>query len=423
MGFVTLVFFVWLLILLGWYFYELRLPERKRRFWNDRRRAGALVIFAVATIVLGIIAARSDAELNWAGVLYHGVQLTALNTDLKHHPAAGLAALCAIMAIGLTVSELVVRNMRDLIDGIRVGRWSDHTVVCGLGNLGRQITEEACAGVPSAKDSSRASKVVVVEIDPDHRDLPDVRRLGARVIIGDATDVDVLRQANVGRARRVFLLTGSDDTNLEGIAGALQLLKEDVAVEDRAARAQAARNRSEESPPRPEIYAHVERAPLTHIVDEWRRDNEDVAVVGAFNVFEKAFESIYETLLVPQRPTNAEAKEVAHYVIVGFDKIGWSLALRLAELCHFENFRRSRLTIVYRSDEAASVRRFKENHPKLFKNMDQTNAVWTRRKTKRTGPTASRWQNGAIRPSATGAWPMPWPAVFLRSMATLMRPT
>lgn len=65
---------------------------------------------------------------------------------------------------------------------------------------------------------------------------------------------------------------------------------------------------------------------------------------------------------VPMRP--AADTEVAHYVILGFGDFGQTLALQLAELAHFENNKRLRLTIVDHDIES-KARSFLARHPRF----------------------------------------------------------
>jgi Trk K+ transport system NAD-binding subunit len=57
--------------------------------------------------------------------------------------------------------------------------------------------------------------VVVIDSDPASRFVTTVRRMGAAVLIGDTTVIEVLRQANAARARAVVPATHNDMTNLE----------------------------------------------------------------------------------------------------------------------------------------------------------------------------------------------------------------
>ncbi len=83
---------------------------------------------------------------------------------------------------------------------------SGHFVVCGLGNVGFRVVEELLA---------QGEQVVVLERSADAPFIPAARRLGAAVIVGNATIAEVLRQAHVASARAVVAATSNDLANIE----------------------------------------------------------------------------------------------------------------------------------------------------------------------------------------------------------------
>jgi Trk K+ transport system NAD-binding subunit len=116
---------------------------------------------------------------------------------------AGAALLACFTAI---LTNYLVRAR--LGRALEVRRIPDegHVVVCGLGNVGFRIVE-------SLRKADQA--VVVVEPVRDGRFLVSARRLGAAIIVGDATAADVLQQARVQTARAVVATTSSDLVNVE----------------------------------------------------------------------------------------------------------------------------------------------------------------------------------------------------------------
>lgn len=83
---------------------------------------------------------------------------------------------------------------------------SGHVIVCGLSPVGFRVTEELLR---------LGERVVVIEQDGNNRFVATARRSGAAVMIGDATVVEVLRQAHAATARAVISATNHDITNLE----------------------------------------------------------------------------------------------------------------------------------------------------------------------------------------------------------------
>jgi voltage-gated potassium channel len=105
--------------------------------------------------------------------------------------------------VGTTIQVLTKRSR----DEFKVARWrsrvQDHVVVCGYGTKGRSAVRALREqGVP-------ADHLVVVDPDPDA-----VQRAAADGLVtvqGSATSDDVMRDAEVGRARAVVIAVDRDD--------------------------------------------------------------------------------------------------------------------------------------------------------------------------------------------------------------------
>jgi voltage-gated potassium channel len=89
----------------------------------------------------------------------------------------------------------------------RMRRMKDHVVVCGVGSTGRNVVEELIkTGTP------------VIAIDINELELKDIADKHPNAeysfIVGDATDDDVMAQANLAAARGLVAALSSDKDNL-----------------------------------------------------------------------------------------------------------------------------------------------------------------------------------------------------------------
>jgi Trk K+ transport system NAD-binding subunit len=122
--------------------------------------------------------------------------------------AALMAAFTAIVTNYLLRARLGgAFEVRRIPDG-------GHIIVCGLSTVGFRTVEELLR---------YDERVVVIECDSTNRFVPTARRLGAAVIIGDASVQEVLRQAHASKARAVVGATNNDMTNLEVVLLAREL--------------------------------------------------------------------------------------------------------------------------------------------------------------------------------------------------------
>jgi hypothetical protein len=103
-------------------------------------------------------------------------------------------------------AKLVLINIRRDFRIALARRQTQHTIVCGLGDTGRQIVENLRAG---------RSPVVAITLDDTDPNAVACERLGVAVLKGDATQIGMLRLAGLLRADTVVVTCGSDATNIE----------------------------------------------------------------------------------------------------------------------------------------------------------------------------------------------------------------
>lgn len=118
-----------------------------------------------------------------------------------------LAYFAAPVITASALIEAALRIIRPLAN--RVRRLDNHVVLGGAGRLTRLY-------VRKLREQDRERTIVVVEQDPNHPSLRELRdRHRATIINGDVTSDSVLRALRLDRAHRVLLLTGDDFVNLD----------------------------------------------------------------------------------------------------------------------------------------------------------------------------------------------------------------
>jgi len=115
-----------------------------------------------------------------------------------------LRVLFLIILVGTTLEVLTERTR----DEWRLNRWRstlrEHTVVVGFGTKGRSAVQTVCA--------TGLKKEQVVVVDPSSKVIDAATAEGFAGVIGDATRSDVLKRAEVHRARQIIIATQRDDT-------------------------------------------------------------------------------------------------------------------------------------------------------------------------------------------------------------------
>jgi len=166
------------------------------------------------------LAYRSRTEFHSIpDLLYYTLQLFTLQSGAQVpvntiflEIARFLAPLISFYVI-VSVIFILIQQFRLFLFNVIPSR---HVIVCGLGYLGPEI-------VRYYKNSIR---VVVIESDPNNKEIETSKDNGAIVIIGDATSENILKKAGIQKARDIFIVAGKDSTNAKIASACKKILDE-----------------------------------------------------------------------------------------------------------------------------------------------------------------------------------------------------
>lgn len=350
-----------LLLLLGILLGIWRLLPRyaTRASRNLRQLIGpAVLVFGILLLLSAIYSTlgphHDHGALPFFSAVYKAVQFFPLNGDpgdlrTRWNWGEWLVALFAVLLfLGVAIQGIVLL-FHESLSNARLLLANRHVVICGVGRIGHQLVDD----LVNIRNDGRT--VVVIERDPEHPDLSWLREQGVVVITGAAQRADVLQKARVRRADEVFVVTGSDEINVECVVelrdqlrgcGRREPLRCHVHLRDR------------------DLASGV-RTLLNRAADK----NEVPLDVEIFNSIERTVRRLFQDLVVSPERLPAKQGEVAHAVIIGFDEFGQGLAESLATLGHFPNLARLRMTIIDHDLDAkakaflARYPRFTRRHP------------------------------------------------------------
>lgn len=116
-------------------------------------------------------------------------------------------------ATGAIVQAVVDRRYA-LTEGRRVRRVREHVIVVGLGNMGTRVVE---------KLRERKIPVVAIEQNRGAMGIRAARAHGAQVLLGDASNEEILKEADVAHCRSLVSMARQDTANLEAALSGLKL--------------------------------------------------------------------------------------------------------------------------------------------------------------------------------------------------------
>jgi Trk K+ transport system NAD-binding subunit len=197
--------------------------RRNRWLGNLRRAAHATfgsglwwVVLALVAVLVASVAVHMTVihETGWYAVYVTLLTFAGAGDAHSDYPPAEkiaqavtmLSQIALVPAVTAALVDSVVRARLALSSGRLWQPLSNHYIVSGLGNVGIRVLEQLHdLGMP----------VVGIEADEGTSHVREARALGVPVIIGDATQLQTLRAANVDACRALVTVTSDDVANLE----------------------------------------------------------------------------------------------------------------------------------------------------------------------------------------------------------------
>ena len=174
-------------------------------------------MIAALVLVLGSIGfARSDPSEKAIDSFYRSVQLFGFGGNVSNSPNTWLevARILAPLVVGYAAVGVVLGLYRDQVRAMRIRGLRNHVVMVGLGDAGLTMA--------SAFDQE-GWRVIAVEKNASNTAIHSARELGIWVVLGDATDANILRRAGVARADLLVVMCGDDGINIDVATAARRL--------------------------------------------------------------------------------------------------------------------------------------------------------------------------------------------------------
>lgn len=275
--------------------------------------------------------------------LYSSAHLLLLHFEANQAMPARLyaAELCAVIFMSATGVAVVLEFF-----GIQLWLWwmvlrGNHTVVCGLGPLGRSLAKQV---------RSKGRPTLVIEERPEDPAVTNVEYSGGIVLVGKALDKGLLRRAGVRHASCLFAALESDSSNV-GVA---------VRAADLAEH-------------RPARFHHPLRI-LVHIVDPqlrtFLRERRVLAIgtraarISTFNMFDNSARKLFLAFPLDYKPIAPNDERTAQLVLIGFGFMGEALLLQACRVGHHANLKKLKVAVI--DHQAGRKERFfRSRYPQL----------------------------------------------------------
>ena len=321
---------------------------------SSRQQWLVVVGLAVLSLILGVIGFMQvgphPAESpNLLDAIYNSMCLFRMHCDYSARPMPWelqIARFLAPLVLGATVLKGFIYAAHSHRHAFMHRSQSGHVVICGLGQKGLTL----------ARDYRRKQRwVVIIEKDSQNELLSLCEHENIYYIIGDAAEAAVLEEARVEHAREVIVVTPDDETNLRIAMQLCGLVKKGGFGA-------------------PECFVHLENIQLRDSLQKhFEREKKDGCLVRFFDVYDSEARRVLAELLLDGKGISKEDKTSVHMAILGFGRMGRSLALRAAQTGHFANGEKLRISILDRVD--TPYQRFLFHYPALDRPADKPDAI------------------------------------------------
>jgi hypothetical protein len=183
------------------------------RHWDSNKPAVVAVLAATVVVLAMIGFSQTKPSRPLLDLLYESLQLFTLNGNAGQNANVyvQIARYLGPFVLGYAAVGAILAMYGEQFNRFAVRRLRRHVVITGLGAAGYRLASAFAAdGWP----------VVAIDSDATNVSIAGCRERGIRVLVGDATDAKLLRQAGVGKAELLVALCGKDQVNIDVAAAA-----------------------------------------------------------------------------------------------------------------------------------------------------------------------------------------------------------
>ncbi len=323
-----------------------------------------LVIFSLGLGTFGFhqYGILHEDPIDWLSSLYLSLQLFVMNSGGVPGPLPLSLEFARFMAPALTAGGIFLAlweplNQNYLLFKIRF--WKGHIIVCGLSRKAELLIKDH---IKNAKDF----KIVVIEPNAEHGSISHLRKKGVIVLQGNALDEEMLHKANVLKAKFLLALTNDEKVNIHIAQKATDIYNHhpELILPNSIL----------------QVILHIDDFYTMNIFKEFHEKaipEDDQYRKGGSKMDYHVF-SIYQLAAIFMVDNFSPDKYVslvddddppAHLLIMGDNLAAQYLILEAAQMYHFANLKRTRITVIA-DDVSVISTKIDSLYPFLSKTVD-----------------------------------------------------
>lgn len=195
-----------------------------RTWWSDYCWL-VLIVLGLTGLILGFIGFQKyggaiQEDHTFLDNIFLTLGLISMETGDVSGPVSWELQVARFLVPGVTAYTAILAFttlFMEQTDRIRLWFTRDHILICGLGRKGLRLAKQFM---------DQGKPVVVIEMDEGNDGVESIRSSGAILVQGDATDPELLKKANLNRAKCVISVLGDDGKNAQVAVQADRLSRE-----------------------------------------------------------------------------------------------------------------------------------------------------------------------------------------------------
>lgn len=324
-----------------------------------------LILFSLALGTIGFYqyAILHGTTPDVLSSLYLSLQLFVLNSGGVDDPLPLILEITRFLAPAVTASGIFFVIWEPFYQNyllFKIRFWKNHIVVCGLSKKAELLI------LNFLEQEKEKFQVILIEPNAEHSGISHLKKKGVIILQGNATDEEMLLKANILSAKYLLALTNDEKTNILIAQKATdiynqfpeQAMKYDIL----------------------QVIVHIDDFYTMNIFKEFHEKpipGDDLKRKGVIKIDYHVF-SIYQLAATFMIDTFSPDKYVslandedppAHLLILGDNLAAQYLILEAAEMYHFANLQKTRITVV--ADDKSQIEgKIKSLYPFLDKTVD-----------------------------------------------------
>lgn len=301
------------------------LPHSGYLDWLLTTRLGLWILFVLALITLilgtyGHLLYQEPAHLYFLNALYHAFQLFIMHVPHFEKPvpvALEIARWAGAITTSLIVVNVFILLLYRELNVLRLKYMKNHVIICGIGVRGLEV---------AVKLRQQDHKTVVaIEKNPEPEVVELLKKHKIILIVGDATKPEILQQAQLMKASSIYALCPDDTTNLAIADQAEALNKTRVA--------------------KCKVFVHINDSDMRLTFQTTPgKQMHSLSFIDAYNPL--AQDLLTTILPLDQQGIPPESSSQVHLILLGFGKMGRSLAINAAQLGQFANRKKIKISVI-----------------------------------------------------------------------------